>query len=532
MRLSPRLGSFSALLALAMAVSACSPPPQADRSSAPGSSATASAGTGSAGTGKGASGGRLSVARSGDIDNLDPHLATAFQTLEALELVYDTLLELDPQQNVQPGLATKWEYTNGGKTLTLTLREGVKFHDGDAFDSGDVKASIERILDEKTGGVVRTNLLSINDVQTPGPNTVVLALSEADGTLPAALTSLNTAMISDAALKAGTVNNKPNGTGPFRFGKWAQGQSLALEANKDYWGDGPFVDGVDIRVVPEESSILAGLRAKQYSIGIIGDPAVIKQVGGGLKVERTPELGYFPFFLNSERGPLKDKRVRQAIACGVDRQQIADAAVFGEGEPTGPFASPTIEAGVFDGLPCDKTDPALAKKLLAEANYADGFSIETIAIQGENTAAINVGQSLQAQLEKIGVRLKLVPLETNVYVKRWLKADFESALSANGASVDPQITYAKYFTSKGNFQNVAKLSSERLDQLFATGKATTDPQERAKTYAEISKLLLEESPWVWLFTGYKYQVLQPEVSGFVPTRTGSLKSFREVRIGS
>ncbi len=517
MRLSLRFRLAPALLVLALAVSACTSPPQADRSS---------------GGGKSANGGRLSVARSGDIDNLDPHRATAFQTIEALDLVYDALLELGPKQNVLPGLATKWEYSNGGKTLTLSLREGVKFHDGDSFDSADVKASIERILDEKNGVVVRTNLLSIKDVQTPDSNTVVLGLSEPDGTLPAALTSANTAMLSSAALKAGTVGSKPNGTGPFKFGKWAQGQSLALEANKDYWGDGPFVAGVDIRVVPEESSILAGLRAKQYQIGIISDPAVIKQAGGGLKVERTPELGYFPFFLNSDRGPLKDKRVRQAIACAVDRQQVVDAAVLGEGVPTGAFSSPAIDAGVFDGLPCDKTDPALAKKLLAQAGQAKGFTIETIAIQGENNAAVNVGQSLQAQLEPIGVRLKLVPLETNVYVKRWLAADFDSALSANGASVDPQITYAKYFTSQGNFQNVAKLSSKRLDQLFAEGKATTDPPARAKIYAEVSNLLLDESPWVWLFTGYKYQVLLPGVSGFVPTPTGSLKSLREVKTDS
>lgn len=516
MRLSPRFGSVSALLALVLAASGCTPP-QADRSS---------------GKDEPSSGGRLAIARSGDIDNLDPHLATAFQTLEALELVYDTLLELDPKQNVKPGLATKWEYSDDGKTLTLTLRDGVKFHDGDAFDSADVKASIERILDEETAAVVRTNLLSIADVQTPDPTTVVLSLSEADGTLPAALTATNTAIISDAAIKAGTVAKEPNGTGPFRFGKWSQGQSLALEANKDYWGEGPFIDAVDIRVVPEESSILAGLRADEYQIGIVGDPAIIQQVGDDLKVERTPEMGYFPFFLNSERGPLKDRRVRQAIACAVDREEIIKAAVFGEGKPTGPFSSPKIDAGVFDGLPCDKTDPDLAKELLAEAGYADGFSIETIAIQGENAAAVNVGQSLQAQLERVGVRMKLVPLETNVYVKRWLKADFDSALSANGASVDPQITYAKYFTSAGNFQHVAKLSSERLDQLFAQGKAETDPQRRAEIYAEISRLLLQESPWVWLFTGFKYQVLQPEISGFVPTPTGSLKSLRAVRIGS
>jgi peptide/nickel transport system substrate-binding protein len=513
MRLSHRSKFLLGMLAVVVLVAtACSPPPQEGDSA-------------------GSAGGTLTVARSGDIDNLDPHLATAFQTIEALELVYDTLFEQDTELQVQPGLATDWEYSEDGKTLTMTLREGVTFHDGDKFDSADVKASLERILDESTGAVVRTNLLSIKSIETPDAQTVILRLSEPDATLPAALTSVNTAMLSDSTLESGQVGKEPNGTGPFVFENWTQGEVLELSANEDYWGDGPYVDGVDIRVVPEEASILAGLSANEFDMGIISDPAVVDQAGDDLTVERTLELGYFPFFLNSEREPLDNTKVRQAIACAIDRQEVIDAAVFGEGEPTGPFVEPAFRRDVFDGLPCTETDPELARQLLEEAGYGDGLSFETIVITGENNAAINVGQALQSQLAEIGVDLKLVPLETNVYVDRWLEADFDSALSANGSSVDPHITYAKYFTSEGNFHNVAKYSSPQLDRLFAMGKAETDPAARKEIYAEISRLLLEASPWVWLYTGYRYQALQPDVTGFVPLPTGSLESLREVRIG-
>ncbi len=517
-----RVGLFTLIVLVG---TACSPPPQqSDETQASGGTTQASGGATQA------SGGTLTVARSGDIDNLDPHLATAFQTIEALELVYDSLFELDPQLQVQPGLATDWEYSKDGKTLTINLRQGVTFHDGDKFDSADVKASIERILDESTGAVVRTNLLSIQSIKTPDAQTVVLPLSEPDATLPAALTSVNTAILSDATLKSGRVGKEPNGTGPFVFENWTQGEVLELSANEDYWGEGPYVDGVDIRVIPEEASILAGLRADEFDMGVISDPAVVDQAGD-LTIERTLELGYFPFFLNSEREPLDNTKVRQAIACAIDRQEVIDAAVFGEGEPTGPFVEPALRSGVFDGLPCSETDPELARQLLEEAGYGDGLSFETIIITGENNAAVNVGQALQSQLAEIGVDLKLVPLETNVYVDRWLEADFDSALSANGASVDPHLTYAKYFTTEGNFQNVAKYSSPRLDQLFAKGKAETDLGARNEIYREISELLLKESPWVWLYTGYRYQVLQPDVTGFVPLPTGSLESLGEVRIG-
>jgi peptide/nickel transport system substrate-binding protein len=516
MRLSVRSGLLLPVVAV-LALAACTPPTQDDDSAAGGDG--------------GAVAETLVLARSGDIDNLDPHLATAFQTIEALDLVYDTLFELDVDLNVQPGLATDWEYSEDGRTLTLSLREGVTFHDGDPFDSADVVATIERILDESSGAVVRTNLLSVAGVDAPDPQTVKLSLSEPDGTLPTALTSVNTAIVSDAALSAGTVATKPNGTGAFVFEEWAQGQQVSFSANPDFWGDGPYVKGVDIRVVPEESSILAGLRADEFHIGLLSDPAVVEQVEGKLTVERTLELGYFPFFLNSTRPPLDDPRVRQALACAVDREQVIEAAAFGEGEPTGPFVDEPAGAGVFEGLPCSQTDPALARELLAQAGHADGIAFETIVITGENDSALNVAQSIQAQLAAVGVQLKLVPLETNVYVDRWLAADFDSALSANGASPDPHLTYAKYFTSTGNFQKVAKYSTPELDQLFARGKAETDPDAREQIYGEISRRLLAASPWVWLYTGYRYQALQPEVTGFVPNPIGSLDSLSDVRIG-
>ncbi|MGH9246908.1 MAG: ABC transporter substrate-binding protein [Acidimicrobiales bacterium] len=490
---------------------------------------------GADGTGGGSddeAGGTLVVGRTGDIDNLDPHVATAFQTIDALELVYDSLFELDADLNVQPALASEWEYNDEGTELTLHLLDGVTFHDGDEFTSADVVASLERVLDEATGAVVRTNLLSITEISPTDDLTVVLGLSVPDATLPAALTDLNTAIMSDEDIEAGTVATEPNGTGPFSFVSWTQGQEVALDAFDDHWGDRPSVDGVTIRVVPEEQSMLAALQAGQVHIGVMGNPAVIEQVTDPLVVERSVAIGYFPFFLNMERGPLQVKEVRQAISCAIDRREVIDTALLGEGEPTGPFVEGIYATESFDGLPCEGTDRDLARQLLEQAGFPDGFTIETIIITGENDAAINIGQNLQAQLADIGVTLQLQQLETNVYVDRWLEADFDSALSENGAGPDPHHTYAKYFTSQGNFHNVAKLATPELDQLFAEGQATTDPDARVPIYNEISRILLDESPWVWLYQGYRYQVRVPELEGFVPHPTGSLKSLRDVTLAS
>jgi peptide/nickel transport system substrate-binding protein len=529
---------LAVLVTFAMMVWACAPPPTIDTTATTAGTTTETTAEGtettvaSTETTAAAGGGTLVVGRTGDIDNLDPHLATAFQTVDALELIYDSLTELDADLNVQPGLASEWEFNDDGTELTVHLREGVTFHDGDPMTSADVVASLERVLDEATGAVQRTNLLSIAELSAPDDLTVVMALSVPDATLPAALTDVNVAIMSDASIAAGTAATEPNGTGPFSFVNWTQGQSVELDAFDDYWGEGPFVDGILIRVVPEEQSMLAALQAGEVHLGVMGNPAVIEQVSDPLVLERSTAMGYFPFFLNSERGPLQEKEVRQAISCAIDRQELIDTALLGEGVPTGPFVEGIFQTGPFDGLPCEGTDRELARQLLADAGFADGFTIETIIITGENDAAINIGQNLQAQLAEIGVNLELQQLETNVYVDRWLAADFDSALSENGAGPDPHNTYAKYFTSQGNFVNVSKLSSPELDALFAEGQTTTDPEARVPIYNEISQILLDESPWVWLYRGYRYQVRVPELEGFVPHPTGSLKSLRGVQITS
>ena len=529
-RLPKRLVGVVSVLVLLL--SACAPPSTtttATQTTAPpttGTETTAPTTTAAAG------GGRVIVGRTGDIDNLDPHLATAFQTIDALELVYDALFELDSEGNIQPALATDYSYNEDGTELTLNLREGVTFHDGDEFTSADVVASLERLLDEVTGAVGRSFIASIEEITAPDDLTVVLGLSVADATLPAVLTRVTTSMMSDASIAAGTVGTEPNGTGPFDFIEWIQGESVQLDTFADYWGTAPSIEGVTIRVLPEDTSLLAALQAGEIHMGIITNPAVLEQAASPLVVESTPAMGYFPFFLNSSRGPLQTKEVRQAISCAIDRQQLIDAALFGNGVETGPYVEGIYASDPWDGLPCEGPDKDLARQLLADAGFADGFSIETIIITGESEININIGQNLQAQLAEIGVDLELEQLETNVYVDRWLAADFDSALSENNSGPDPHLTYIRYFTSEAVFQNVGGYNSPELDELILQGQTTTDPEARVTIYNEISRILLDQSPWVWLFRGVRSWVIVPELEGFIPHPTGSIKSLREVTIAS
>jgi peptide/nickel transport system substrate-binding protein len=476
-------------------------------------------------------GGTLVVARTADIDKLDPHVATAFGTIQSLGLVYDTLTELDNELLVEPGLAESFGFSDDGETLTFELRDGVTFHDGSELDSADVKASIERILDEKTAAVTRSNLLSIEAVETPDPLTVELRLSRPDASLPYAFSLVNSAIVSEESIQADSLAKEPVGSGPFEFGEWKQGESVTINSFDDYWGQGPHVDTIEFRVVPEESSILSGTQAGQFNIGLLTDPQVAVQVeGAGLELDKTQSLSYHTLMLNGNQPPLDKLEVRQAIACAVDRGRVVESAALGEGDVTGPITSPAYRSDPTAGLPCEPPDLDAARGLLESAGEGDGFALETIVMTDGYATSVDEGQSLKSQLAEIGVELETKSLETSVYVERWLAADFDAAVALNGGLADPYLMYARYFTSDGNLNEVAGYSSAELDQLLQEGRAETDTPQRQEIFQRFSSELLEASPWVWLFTGYDYRLVGNDVAGYEPDPSGSLDMLVDVRL--
>ncbi|MGI8416669.1 MAG: ABC transporter substrate-binding protein [Nakamurella sp.] len=487
-------------------------------------------GTGSATTGSSRSAvpsGTFVVARTGDIDKLDPQLATAFQTIETLGLVYDSLVKTDNGGKLVPGLATKWTTSDSGKKITFELRKGVTWQDGDPFTSADVKASINRILDEKTAAVARSNLALITGVDTPGPNRVVFTLSAPDTAIFYALASTNSAILHSKDITAGTVAQTPDGTGPFRWKSWDQEQQVTLTANTDYWGGAPKVGTLEFRVIPSESSILSGMKAGSFQLGILSDPSVAAQAAGAnnFALVKQPVLSYHVLQLNGQKAPLNNVKVRQAIACAIDRKQVIDTAAFGDGVVTGPITSPGYSYDATKGLPCTPGDAGAAKKMLSDAGFGNGFHLKTIVETGEYATSVAEGQNLQSQLAKIGVTLDLQQLSTAPYVKAWLAADYDAAVALNGGSSDPYLMYGRYFTTGGSLAKPAGLVSKTLNDLLVKGNSTDDEAVRKTTYQELQSELLTESPWVWMFRGDDYYLVSSKVKGFTARPDESLTNI-------
>ncbi|MGH3354784.1 MAG: ABC transporter substrate-binding protein [Nocardioidaceae bacterium] len=484
-------------------------------------------------SGEGGGGGPFIVARTADIDGLDPAVATAFQTLQTLGLVYDTLVETDEQGELVPGLASDWQVSGDGRTVTLTLREGVKFHDGASLTAADAKATIDRLLDPDTGSVVASNLTNVSDIRAEDDTTLVIELARPDRALLDVLSQTGTSIVDEQDIDDGTVQRRANGTGAFRWVSWQEGQKVTLEANQQYWGDVPQLDRVEMRVIPDESSILSGMRAGSFDLGVVSDPSVANQADPeAMQVLSQPTLSYHVLQLNGRRGPLRDVAVRQAIACALDRQQVVDTAYFGEAEVTGPITSPAYEYDATEGLPCDPPDLGAARDMLAQAGYSDGLTLETIVMVGEYATATNIAQSVQGQLAKIGVRLELKQQQTDIYVDSWLEAKFDAAVALNGGSTDPYLMYGRYYTSNASLAKPAGLSDPRLDQLLRQANATTDETERTQLFQQLQQELLRLSPWVWLQQNQSYYLVGEDVEGFQAMTTESLDALARTSRGN
>lgn len=506
------LGALTATgAALALGVTGCSSP-EADPAPA-----------------EGTAGGDLVFGFTSDPDTLFPWKATQFQAVNVLGSLYGSLTELDVELNVVPGLAESWDVAEDGLTLTLHLREGVTFADGSAFSAEDVKHSLDAIAAEETAAVARTSLASVTAVEVADETTVMLSLSAPDAALPGNLSGVNMAMLSSGDTEE-ALNVTPNGTGPFVMTGRTPSQSITVARNESYWGEAALLDTIEFRIIPDESSIVSAMQSGNVQFAVFDDPLVAQTAEGpNVTVAATPQLTYHALQLNSTKGDLTDVNVRLAIQAAIDRQVVLDTAALGEGEVTGPITSPAYKSDP-NARPNPQRDLDKAAEYLARAGKPDGVTIKTIVSQGEYATSVNEAQNLKSQLAEANITLDLEVLESGAYVDRWIAADFEAAVALNGGRPDPDGMYGRYFTSTGNLNKVAGYSSPELDELFAQGRETAEPEQRKAIYRQVSEHLEDNAVWIWLFTSYTYTATASNVSGFVPMVNGSLQHLRTTSI--
>lgn len=480
-------------------------------------------------------GGTLVLARSHDVTGLDPHKVPAHVSHRIFELIYNTLVGLNDQLLPIPELAQSWEVSSDGTEYVFHLRPGVKFHNGEEMTSEDVKFTFERILDEATGAIARSFFTDVKEVNAPDKYTVVFSLKRPCGPFLIYLADPNASIVSKRVALEADLNKVEGaiGTGPFRLTEWKPDEEMVLEKNLDYFETGkPYLDKIVIKIIPDEFSIVAALRAKTVDMALIETPAAAIALRGipYINVMSVPSLRYHLIFVNTSRGPLKDVRVRQAISSAIDRVGMVNTAALGEGIVAGPIPpSLSFWAVPTDELPFYKRDLDLARRLLAEAGYKEGFSINLLVPLGEPATGVAEAQYIKAQLNEIGIDLKLDIVEFGIYVDRWLKADFDLAIGLNAGKPDPDFYFYRYFHSTGSLQFVIGFWNDPyLDNLLDKGRVETDLNKRRAIYAEAQRVLAEACPFIWTYVSFEYFVAQDYVKGFVPLATGAIDYLKDV----
>jgi peptide/nickel transport system substrate-binding protein len=509
--LSRRGAPAAVLVALCIGLAACS----SSGSSTP-SNSSSSTGTSSA---------PFVIANTSSVQKLDPQIATNFLDLQALGLVYQPLVTLNSSLQVVPDLAASWSFSSDSKSVTFTLRSGVKFDDGTSLTSADVKASLERVLNPKTAAAAASNIATVASISTPSPQTVVLQLTHPDFSILDGLTTTNLSILPAKAIAAGTIATQPDGTGPFKFVSWSPGTSLTLAKNPDYWGGAPSIDQVVFRTIPDEQSIASALQAGTVQMGLLTEPQVVKTLTGtNLQVDKELDLNYRALMLQDKTGPLANTDARLAVQCALDRTTILANAALGEGEvvgpvPLGPYA-PSPTAGT-----CGTQNVAQAKQYLAAAGMSKGFSFTAITSDALDATSNAQAVTAQSDLAQVGIHMTIDNLGENDYIQRWLKGQFQAAFAENGANPDPYIMYGRYFAPGANLAVPSGYSSPALASLLTNADQNPSASTRASLYAQISSYLVDHAVWIWLFDSYDYTVLASNVHGYTPLPNEQLSAL-------
>jgi peptide/nickel transport system substrate-binding protein len=491
--------------------------------------AACSSGSGNSGSTKAATTSFV-VASTQSVQKLDPQVATNFLDLQALGLVYQPLVTLDANLKVVPDLATSWTFSSDSKSVTFTLRKGVKFDDGSTLNSADVKASLERVLNPKTGAAAASNIGTVVGITTPTPLTVTLQLAHPDFSILYGLTTTNLSILSSKAIAAGTVATKPDGTGPFKYVSWSPGNSFTLAANPSYWGGAPSIKQLTFRTIPAEQSIASALQAGTVQMGLLTEPQVVKTLTGtSLHVDKELDLNYRALMLQSRTGPLANTDARLAIQCALNRTDILANAALGEGKvvgpvPLGPYA-PSPTAGI-----CGTQNLTLAKHYLAAAGMSKGFSFTAMIAESLDATSEAQAVTAQADLAKVGIRMTIDNLGENEYIQDWLKGDFQAAFAENGANPDPYIMYGRYFGPGANLAVPSGYSSSALASLLTNADENPSASARASLYAQINSYLVDHAVWIWLFDSYDYTVLGSNVHGYVPLPNEQLTALAKTTV--
>jgi peptide/nickel transport system substrate-binding protein len=457
--------------------------------------------------------------------DLDPAIAIETDSYRIIANVFDGLVKYKKgTSEIEPCLATSWEEENPS-TFIFHLRENVFFHDGTEFNADSVKFSFDRVL--QTDGPPAYLFWVINSTEVLDSYTVKINLNWDFSGFPVTLASPVASIVSPSAVEdlGDDFNEKPVGTGPFKFDTWDYGNELVLVTNEDYFDGAPRLEKLVFKTIYESTGRKEAILNGEIDVLVSGrilsadlseleaHPDLHVHKGAGLTIEF---LGF-----NGLKPPLNDSRVKWAIAYSLDYEKIIDDALAGFGERVG-VAVPRGILGYKD-VPLIQRDLERATQLLEEAGYSNGFDI-TLTYNIESSERRQVAELIRDQLADVGINVNIKGLDWDSAINEYLDMEHELMLNTWFPDYfDPDsYLYPQYhsWSSAPYGANIFGLNNTELDNLLDEGLLTTEVEQREQIYGEALEIINEEIPCVFLYVPIEFEVITYEVQNwkFNPTQ--------------
>ena len=448
--------------------------------------------------------GAIRIGLAEDPDVLDPTLARTYVGRIVFASICDKLFDIDAKLNIVPQLALSHETTADGKAVTIKLRPGVTFHDGEPLDAEAAKYSLERHM-TMSGSFRRSELSQVDKVEVVDPLTIRLLLKTPFSPLIAQLTDRAGMMVSPKAAKeAGDkFGQKPVCAGPYKFIERVQQDRIVVEKFANYWNKANVhIDKVTYVPITDSTVRLANLKSGQLDLIERALATDIKDIraNASLKLATAFELGYQGLTLNigkdeAKGGLSSDARVRQAFEASLDREALNQVVFNGEFKPGNQWVSPLN--GYYQGsLPVPKRDIAKAKRLISEAGVKTPVAVDLMVPNNPETRQI--AEVMQAMAAEAGFEVKLRVTEFATSLKEAEAGKYQAYLLAWSGRTDPDGNIGS-FAQTGAPLNYAGYSNADVDAALTEARTKNDPTERKAAYLKATNQLLKDLPVIYLY---------------------------------
>jgi peptide/nickel transport system substrate-binding protein len=490
-------------------------------------------------------GGKMIYARYADSLQLDPVWTDANVDIWVSSSIYDTLLlPTRDGLDVRPGLATAWPLSDGGKTITLALRQGVKFSDGTPMKASDVKFSLDRARDPNNGAW-NGMLASIDSISATEPGTVVLKLKQPDPTLIAALAMFNTGIFcqekyeatpaKDEKERAEKFSQHPLGTGPFMMTDWSRNTRMVFKRNPHYWDkaeDGkplPLLDEIEFQIIPDDNTRLLKLKAGEVDGTEFIPYSRVKelQADPNLRMELWPStrvamLGFFcaEKLKSGAANPLSNQKFRQALNYAVNKDAVIAITTQGLGKPLSTFMS-SVTPLAITGKPAYPYDVAKAKALMAESGVPQGTEL-TLQITSGNADGMNNATTVQQMWSQIGVKLNIVQFDNPTRTAKYRAEDYQINMAGWTDDIADPSEIASYYAYYPTVHNLhSQWQDTKVNSLFEESQKEIDVTKRRALYKELQERYIEAAPILFLYEVPYPVAFRKNVHGFVQIPLGN-----------